>query len=90
VAGKTVPPQMRLLDPPQLANLLPQRMPRFRSGDKVPHAPQWELVELLGAGGFGEVWLAQNSFLDQQRALKFCLDENSRDRLLRYEGAVVR
>jgi hypothetical protein len=42
-------------------------------------------------GGFGEVWLAQHSFLThQQRAYNFCLDENARERLLRYEGEVVK
>jgi serine/threonine protein kinase len=89
LGGKTVPAQMNLHDPAQLANLLPRRLPRFQPGQPVPHAPQWRFVELLGAGGFGEVWLAQHSFLDQQRAFKFCLDEKVRIRLIRYEGEVV-
>jgi eukaryotic-like serine/threonine-protein kinase len=56
----------------------------------MPHAPQWRFVELLGSGGFGEVWLVRHSFLDQRRAVKFCLDPASRDRLLRHEGEVVK
>ncbi|MBY0227795.1 MAG: serine/threonine protein kinase, partial [Gemmataceae bacterium] len=85
--GKTVPAG---LDPVRLAALLPQRPPRFKPGEAVPRAPQWRFVELLGAGGFGEVWLVRHSFLDQPRAVKFCLDPASRDRLLRHEGEVVK
>ena len=40
----------------------------------VPHNPQWILREPLGAGGFGEVWLAENKTLDIERVFKFCFD----------------
>lgn len=33
---------------------------------------EWELMERLGQGGFGEVWLARNRLTKQQRAFKFC------------------
>ncbi|MFM7150167.1 MAG: serine/threonine-protein kinase, partial [Gemmataceae bacterium] len=89
-SGKTIPGEFNLLDPIQLSNLLPKRMPRFNAGEAVPHAPQWRFVDLLGAGGFGEVWLARHTFLDQQRAFKFCLDPEARDRLLKHEGEVVK
>lgn len=89
-SGTTIPNTFDLQDPVQLASLLPRRPPKFKADDPVPHAPQWRFVELLGAGGFGEVWLARHSFLDQRRAFKFCLDPVSRDRLLRHEGEVVK
>lgn len=89
-SGTTIPSELDLLDVVQLAALLPRRPPKFRAEDPVPDAPQWRFVELLGAGGFGEVWLARHSFLDQRRAFKFCLDPASRERLLRHEGEVVK
>jgi hypothetical protein len=72
--GTTVPATLQLDDPIQFATVLPRRAPRFRIGEAMPHAPQWRFVELLGSGGFGEVWLVKHTFLDQCRAVKFCLD----------------
>jgi len=89
-SGTTIPAAFNLENPIELAALLPRRAPRFRMGEQVPHAAEWKFQELLGSGGFGEVWLARHSFLDQFRAFKFCLDPTSRDRLLRHEGEVVK
>ncbi|MFM7148537.1 MAG: serine/threonine-protein kinase, partial [Gemmataceae bacterium] len=90
LTGKTIPGEFNLLDPIQLGNLLPKRLPRFNAGEPVPHAPMWRFVDLLGAGGFGEVWLAKHTFLDEQRAFKFCIDPEARERLLKHEGEVVK
>jgi serine/threonine protein kinase len=90
LAGTTVPATLHLNDPIQLSAILPQRPSRFQAGQKVPDAPQWTLQQLLGAGGFGEVWLASHTFLDERRAVKFCLDPAARDRLLRHEGEVIK
>lgn len=89
LTGKTVPGSANLNDPSQLMAMLPQRLPLFAPEMTVPDAPQWQLVELLGIGGFGEVWLARHKFLGQLRAIKFCLDATVRDRLLRHEGEIV-
>ena len=89
-SGTTIPVSLDLLNPIQLATLLPRRAPRFKMGQQVPHAPQWQFRELLGSGGFGEVWLAKHTLIDQFRAFKFCLDPTCRDRLLRHELEVVK
>ncbi len=89
-SGTTVPASLNLADPIQLAGLMPRRAPRFRIDDVMPNAPQWRFVELLGSGGFGEVWLVRHTFLDQCRAVKFCLDPAGRERLLRHEGEIVK
>src|SRR5262249_32987935 len=60
-------------------------------GDRPLPGIDWELEELLGMGGFGEVWKARNPHFDAVPpvALKFCLDPTARDRLLRHEAAVL-
>ncbi len=74
-----------------LLPLLPASLPRFKAGDRPAGIGDWELVELLGVGGFGEVWKARNPHFDGVApvALKFCLDAAARDRLLKHEAAVL-
>ncbi len=77
--------------PEDLRPLLPASIPRFKVGDRPLPGVDWELVELLGVGGFGEVWKARNPHFDGVApvALKFCQDERARDRLLKHEAAVL-
>ncbi len=59
-------------------SLLPARRPRFREGESVPNAnPRWRLTQLIGAGGFGEVWEVQHQPLKDRHAVKFCQDGDS-------------
>jgi serine/threonine protein kinase len=89
--GLTVPSRMALRHAGDLLRLLPPSRPRFRPGDKPLPGVDWQLEELLGMGGFGEVWKARNPRLASVRpvALKFCLDPAAQDRLLRYEALVL-
>ncbi|MFO0796483.1 MAG: protein kinase [Gemmataceae bacterium] len=89
-SGRSVPDQFALNDGADLARRLPSRLPHFRPGEPLPGRPGWVLGELLGSGGFGEVWLARNPSLAALKgAVKFGTDPQARERLLRHEGGLV-
>ncbi len=86
--GRTVSSQLRLSRPEDLLLLLPARLPRFKVGDRPAGVGDRELVELLGMGGFGEVWKAINPYMAQAVALKFCLDPAAA-KMLKNEARVL-
>jgi hypothetical protein len=58
--GRTVSSSLSLQGQESLLPILPTRLPHFKPGDRPAGIGDWELVELLGVGGFGEVWKAKN------------------------------
>jgi formylglycine-generating enzyme required for sulfatase activity/serine/threonine protein kinase len=90
LTGTTVPQNRPLSSAEDLLTFLPPQPPRFRPGDRPLPGVDRELVELLGVGGFGEVWKARNPFKPSARpvALKFCLDPGAAE-VLRHEAAIL-
>jgi eukaryotic-like serine/threonine-protein kinase len=90
-SGTTVEAGKSFRSPEDLLPLLPPALPRFKAGDRPPGVGDWQLVELLGVGGFGEVWKAINPRFDGMApvALKFCLDQKARESLLTHEAAIL-
>jgi serine/threonine protein kinase len=86
-SGRTAPAGLPLNRPEDLIPFLPARPPRFRPGDRPGGLEHWKLEELLGVGGFGEVWRALDD-QGRQVALKFCLDPASADSL-RHEADLL-
>jgi formylglycine-generating enzyme required for sulfatase activity/serine/threonine protein kinase len=85
--GRTLVPSLAITRPADVLALLPARLPRFRKGQRAPGFGDWVLDELLGVGGFGEVWKATNPHLPPV-ALKFCLDATAA-RFLRNEADLL-
>ena len=85
-SGNSVPANFSLREERGFASILPNRTPRFRTGDAVGN---YVLTEPLGLGGFGEVWKARHVRLSSRvAAIKFCLDEASQ-RNLRQESSLI-
>jgi formylglycine-generating enzyme required for sulfatase activity len=85
-SGNSVPASFSLREEHGFAAILPNRTPRFRTGDKVGN---YVLTEPLGLGGFGEVWKARHVRLSSRvAAIKFCLDEASQ-RNLKHESSLI-
>jgi TPR repeat protein len=50
-------------------------VPAFEAGSKVPGA-DYDFVEHLGGGGFGQAWLVKSRRMDWQLVFKFCSPSN--------------
>jgi formylglycine-generating enzyme required for sulfatase activity len=88
--GVTVPANLALHKAEDLLRLLPAKLAHFQPGDQPLPGVDWQLEQLLGVGGFGEVWKARNPHLQSVPpvALKFCIDPAAA-RSLRNEARVL-
>ena len=66
------------------AALVAEDPPRLAPGQRLAH---YAIVELIGRGGMGEVYLAKDEILNRSIALKFLTVEHTKDevRLLRFQ-----
>jgi class 3 adenylate cyclase/formylglycine-generating enzyme required for sulfatase activity/dienelactone hydrolase len=58
-------------------------------GIAIPGRPHWQLVDQLGSGAIGEVWLAEHEGTRGRRVFKFCFQAESL-RSLKREVALLR
>lgn len=91
--GRTVPASHALERAEDLVPFLPPRPPRFHPGNRLrgKKGQNWELVEMVGNGGFGEVWRASALHSlsgEEDVAIKFCLDPAAAT-TLRTEAALL-
>ncbi len=68
--------------------LIPRRRPRYRVGNEVPYKLGWIMEELLGIGGFGEVWKIREEETNMLQAIKLCL-EPSYQELWKHEARTI-
>lgn len=87
-SGKSLSSGFSLGKGDAFVKLLPENLPKFKPGESP--VGNWKLVELLGVGGFGEVWKAEHPTLKgiPPVALKFCLSPESA-KFIRHEGQLL-
>jgi serine/threonine protein kinase/WD40 repeat protein len=82
--GRAIDRVARLIDPPEIAP------PPWSPGPRaIIPGTSWELLEKIGEGGTGEVWLGAHKQLQERRVFKFCATEE-KARTLKREVTLFR
>ena len=74
----------------KVVELLPPHPPRFVPDEWVPgRVGNWKLVQKIGGGGFGDVWLTRSKRFAAPRVVKFCTDPAARRKFVAHEQDVI-
>ncbi|MEZ6139571.1 MAG: SUMF1/EgtB/PvdO family nonheme iron enzyme [Zavarzinella sp.] len=89
-SGTTVPMNWSVEQPEDLEGFIPPHFPRMKKGQQPPNNNKYVLLERKGIGGFGEVWIAKHTDIENRYSVfKFCLDPISQMRLFKHEPKVI-
>ena len=89
--GTSLPARFPLRCSEDLLGFLPVRIPCFHVGESPLPGVDWQLTELLGVGGTGEVWKATNPNFKcvPPVALKFCVNSENSEQFFAHEAALL-
>ncbi len=85
--GTSVPEQLTLEKPEDWLIFLPDRLARFKSGDRLEDFDNWQATDLRGFGTYGETWRGwmPGDEVHATASLKFITDPEARENFEQHE-----